>query len=102
MSHKPLKTRRRTMSHKSTQIAIIIRTKDHPDLLTSCLQTLIDQKLLPDEVIIINDGGVFVSYLRYGAGMKGKLGQALSSGLPVVSTTIGAEGMGLVDAVCSL
>ena len=45
---------------------------------------------------------VFVSYLRYGAGMKGKLGQALSSGLPVVSTTIGAEGMGLVDAVCSL
>ena len=38
---------------------------------------------------------VFVSYLRYGAGMKGKLGQALSVGLPVVTTTIGAEGMGL-------
>ncbi len=40
---------------------------------------------------------VFVSYLRYGAGMKGKLGQALSLGLPVVTTTIGAEGMGLVE-----
>jgi len=40
---------------------------------------------------------IFVSYLRYGAGMKGKLGQALSLGLPVVSTTVGAEGMGLVD-----
>lgn len=38
---------------------------------------------------------IFVSYLRYGAGMKGKLGQALSVGLPVVTTTIGAEGMGL-------
>jgi len=38
---------------------------------------------------------VFVSYLRYGAGMKGKLGQALSLGLPVVTTSIGAEGMGL-------
>jgi glycosyltransferase involved in cell wall biosynthesis len=45
---------------------------------------------------------VFVSYLRYGAGMKGKLGQALSSGLPVVSTTIGAEGMGLVDEETAL
>ncbi len=40
---------------------------------------------------------MFVSYLRYGAGMKGKLGQAMSLGLPVVSTTIGAEGMGMVD-----
>ncbi|SLM29963.1 putative Glycosyltransferase [Desulfamplus magnetovallimortis] len=40
---------------------------------------------------------VMVSYLRYGAGMKGKIGQAMSLGLPVVSTTIGAEGMGLKD-----
>lgn len=45
---------------------------------------------------------VFVSYLRYGAGMKGKLGQALSLGLPVVSTLIGAEGMGLVDGETAL
>lgn len=40
---------------------------------------------------------VMVSYLRYGAGMKGKIGQAMSLGLPVVSTSIGAEGMGLKD-----
>ncbi|HIE01625.1 MAG TPA: glycosyltransferase [Thiotrichaceae bacterium] len=40
---------------------------------------------------------VFVSPLRYGAGMKGKIGQALSLGLPVVTTSIGAEGMGLID-----
>jgi len=45
---------------------------------------------------------VFVSYLRYGAGMKGKLGQALSLGLPVVSTSIGAEGMGLVGEETAL
>ncbi|OQW92452.1 MAG: hypothetical protein BWK79_14620, partial [Beggiatoa sp. IS2] len=45
---------------------------------------------------------VFVSYLRYGAGMKGKLGQALSLGLPVVTTTVGAEGMGLVEAETAL
>jgi len=45
---------------------------------------------------------VFVSYLRYGAGMKGKLGQALSLGLPVVTTQIGAEGMGLEEAETAL
>lgn len=38
---------------------------------------------------------VFVSPLRFGAGMKGKVGQSLSLGLPVVTTTVGAEGMNL-------
>lgn len=39
---------------------------------------------------------VFVAPLRYGAGMKGKLGQALEYKLPIVTTTIGAEGMQLI------
>jgi GT2 family glycosyltransferase len=38
---------------------------------------------------------LFVAPLRYGAGIKGKVGQALSYGLPVVTTSIGAEGMRL-------
>ena len=29
--------------------------------------------------------------------MKGKVGQSLASGLPVVATSIGAEGMSVVD-----
>jgi O-antigen biosynthesis protein len=36
-----------------------------------------------------------IAPLRFGSGMKGKIGQALSYGLPVVTTSIGAEGMGL-------
>ena len=40
---------------------------------------------------------VSVAPLRYGAGMKGKVGEALTAGLPVVVTTVAAEGMGLVD-----
>ena len=40
---------------------------------------------------------ISVNPLRYGAGMKGKIGEALSWGLPVVTTTVGAEGMELVD-----
>jgi glycosyltransferase involved in cell wall biosynthesis len=45
---------------------------------------------------------IFVAPLRYGAGMKGKIGQAMSLGLPVVTTTIGAEGMLLVDGTHAL
>lgn len=42
---------------------------------------------------------VAVVPLRYGAGNKGKVGEALSYGLPMVSTTIGAEGMNIVNGV---
>lgn len=45
---------------------------------------------------------VSVAPLRYGAGMKGKVGEALAAGLPVVTTPIGAEGMGLEDGVHAL
>lgn len=44
-----------------------------------------------------NHARVFVSPLRFGAGMKGKIGQSLEFGLPIVTTDIGAEGMNLID-----
>ena len=40
---------------------------------------------------------VFACGVRVGAGVKGKVSTAMAYGLPVVSTTIGAEGMGLAD-----
>ncbi|MEQ1717150.1 MAG: glycosyltransferase, partial [Hyphomicrobium sp.] len=39
---------------------------------------------------------VMVVPLRYGAGTKGKIVASLAHGLPVVTTSVGAEGMGLV------
>ena len=38
-----------------------------------------------------------VAPMRYGAGVKGKVNQAMAHGLPVVATTPAAEGMHLVD-----
>jgi rhamnosyltransferase len=40
---------------------------------------------------------VFVAPLRYGAGVKGKILHAMSAGLPVVTTSVGAEGIDLTD-----
>lgn len=40
---------------------------------------------------------VSVAPIRYGAGMKGKIGEALAHGLPVVTTPTGAEGFAAVE-----
>ena len=40
---------------------------------------------------------ISVAPLRYGAGVKGKVNQAMAHGLPVVATTPAVEGMHLVD-----
>jgi glycosyltransferase involved in cell wall biosynthesis len=52
---------------------------------------------VPDVAPYFESCRVFVAPLRFGAGMKGKVGQSVSHGLPVVTTQIGAEGMGLQD-----
>ena len=40
---------------------------------------------------------VSVAPLRYGAGIKGKIGSAMAAGLPVVATSLAAEGMSLTN-----
>lgn len=44
-------------------------------------------------------GRIFVAPLRFGAGYKGKIVSAMSAGLPVVTTGVGAAGMDLETAV---
>jgi glycosyltransferase involved in cell wall biosynthesis len=57
---------------------------------------------VPDMTPYLDAARVSVAPLRYGAGMKGKIGEAMAAGLPVVTTPIGAEGMGLVDGMSAL
>ncbi|WP_448096595.1 glycosyltransferase [Luteibacter yeojuensis] len=45
---------------------------------------------------------ISVAPLRFGAGVKGKVNQAMSFGVPVVLTTVAAEGMYLQDGVDAL
>jgi GT2 family glycosyltransferase/SAM-dependent methyltransferase len=42
---------------------------------------------------LLDQSRLMVAPLRFGAGMKGKITQALAAGLPVVTTPIGAEGL---------
>ena len=65
------------------------------------------QRLHSDQFIItgyvedlspyLRNARISINPMTYGAGMKGKIGEALSWGIPVVTTSIGAEGMHLKD-----
>jgi GT2 family glycosyltransferase len=46
---------------------------------------------------LLDDCRLSVAPLRYGAGVKGKVNQAMARGLPVVATSLAAEGMRLQD-----
>ncbi len=64
-----------------------------PTLKTSPIQMSHVTRIAP----LLDAARVSIAPLRYGAGMKGKVAEALAAGLPVVTTSMGAEGMGLVD-----
>jgi glycosyltransferase involved in cell wall biosynthesis len=51
---------------------------------------------VPDTGPYLDQATVSVAPLRYGAGMKGKVAEALAAGVPVITTSIGAEGFGAV------
>jgi len=65
------------------------------------------QALVSDDVIItgfvedltplLDKMRISVVPLRYGAGIKGKIGSAMAVGLPVVATSLAIEGMSLTD-----
>jgi glycosyltransferase involved in cell wall biosynthesis len=86
--------------------------KTHPDISLTLLGSNPTEEVLAlssDKILVpgyIEDVSpyffshkVFVAPLRYGAGMKGKLGQSLEYGLPIVSTAIGTEGMNLREGI---
>jgi glycosyltransferase involved in cell wall biosynthesis len=68
-----------------------------PEIFQLNSETILVEGFVPNIEPLFESCRVFAAPLRYGAGMKGKIGQALSFGLPTVTTGIGAEGMNLTD-----
>lgn len=65
-----------------------------PPEVQTLASSLVDVTGWVDDLQPVLDGArLMVAPLRYGAGMKGKITQALAVGLPVVTTPIGAEGL---------
>jgi GT2 family glycosyltransferase len=52
---------------------------------------------VPNIEDFFNSNKLMIAPLRYGAGVKGKVGQSFEYYLPVITTTIGGEGMNLIN-----
>ncbi|HHE54857.1 MAG TPA: glycosyltransferase, partial [Caldithrix abyssi] len=74
----------------------IVGNNPPPEIQQLNREDIVVTGFVPDLKPYLVKARISVSPLRYGAGMKGKIGEALSYGLPVVTTSIGAEGMNLV------
>ena len=57
---------------------------------------------LPDVSAYFERARVFAVAVRFGAGLKAKLGHAFGYGLPTITTSIGAEGFGIIDGQSAL
>jgi len=79
--------------------------KDIPDLKVNIIGSYITEEIealasdkfkllgfVDDLNAVINTTKLFVAPLRFGAGIKGKIGQSLEHSLPLVTTNVGAEG----------
>jgi glycosyltransferase involved in cell wall biosynthesis len=51
---------------------------------------------VPEVAPYLQKSRVSIAPLRFGAGMKGKVGEAMSCGIPVVTTSVGFQGMEMV------
>lgn len=76
---------------------LVAGSKAPPDILALSCEDIIILGYVADLSAQLDNVRVSVAPLRYGAGIKGKVGTAMACGLPVVATAIAAEGMQLSD-----
>jgi GT2 family glycosyltransferase len=83
---------------EAPRMRFIIAGAHPPEEITALAsdQVIVTGKV-PDLRDLFDPCRVFVCPLRVGAGVKGKIVSALSYGIPIVATSIGVEGSGLID-----
>ena len=74
-----------------------VGSKPPADIQALASEDVIVTGFVEDLTPLLDKMRVSVAPLRYGAGIKGKIGTAMAVGLPVVATSLAAEGMSLTD-----
>ncbi len=82
------------------ELVLTIVGADPPPELAALASSRIEVRGWVEDLTLVLDGArALLAPLRYGAGLKGKITQALAEGLPVVTTPTGAEGLDATDGV---
>jgi glycosyltransferase involved in cell wall biosynthesis len=78
----------------------IIGSQPPPDIVALATEPGVELLgYVPETAPFLDAAAVSVAPLRYGAGMKGKVNEALASGLPLVTTSFGVQGIPAVSGV---
>ncbi len=77
----------------------VVGSRPPMDVKELASEDIIITGFIPDLTSFLNNIRLSVAPLRYGAGIKGKIGSAMAVGLPVVATPIAAEGMSLTHGI---
>lgn len=75
----------------------VVGSNPSPDVLALASETVKVYGWVADLVPLHRRCRLSVAPLRFGAGVKGKVGESMAAGLPTVCTPVAVEGMGLVD-----
>ncbi len=77
----------------------VIGDKAPPAVIALASENIVITGLQPDVRPYFESVRLSVAPLRFGAGVKGKINQSMSYGVPVVATSLAVEGMSLTDGV---
>jgi len=80
-------------------ITTVVGADPPPPLLALATHDLVIAGFVEDVDPLFAGARVSIAPLRYGAGVKGKVNQAMSYGVPVVATPAAVEGMGLTNGL---
>ncbi len=83
--------------HLSDAKFYIIGEKPPPEVVALATENIIVTGLQTDVRPFFDSVKLSVAPLRFGAGVKGKINQSMAYGVPVVATSLAAEGMMLTD-----
>ena len=75
----------------------VVGSDPPPDVLELADETVEVHGWVPDLALLHQRCRLSVAPLRFGAGVKGKVGESMAAGLPTVCTPVAVEGMRLVD-----
>jgi O-antigen biosynthesis protein len=75
----------------------VVGSNPSPDVLELAAETVEVHGWVPELMPWYQQCRLSVAPLRFGAGVKGKVGESMAAGLPTVCTPVAAEGMRLVD-----
>jgi GT2 family glycosyltransferase/ubiquinone/menaquinone biosynthesis C-methylase UbiE len=75
----------------------VVGNNPSPDVLELASETVEVHGWVADLAPLHQRCRLSVAPLRFGAGVKGKVGESMAAGLPTVGTPVAVEGMGLVD-----